>query len=204
MPKPHDAKRVDDFLQVLQNLKQKCVDLKENATKHLASLFVGETNRLKSGRECHRKFDESIITKAQQTIGEIESFEDKLTAIKQKLSDIFKNNRYFVNEKKRMRKRQYDNKWKSEKRRKVSKLHDNVCEFENVCKDLSNRLGGKLLSGEYDPEMGVFQITEMTYKALVENIQTDTEEHVLENLFEKECFRGAAYNIVEYFITCMK
>ena len=67
-----------DFLQVLQNLKQKCVDLKENATTHLASLFVGETNRLKSGRECHWKFDGSIITKAQQTIGEIETFEDKL------------------------------------------------------------------------------------------------------------------------------
>ena len=51
------VKRVHDFLQVLQNLKQKCVDLKEkNAAKHLASLFVGETNCLKSGRECHRKF----------------------------------------------------------------------------------------------------------------------------------------------------
>ena len=78
------VKRVHDFLQILQNLKQKCVDLKE----HLASLFVGETNHLKSGRECHRKFDESIITKAQQTIGEIESFEDKITFIKQNLSDI--------------------------------------------------------------------------------------------------------------------
>ena len=52
--------------------------------------------------------------------------------------------------------------------------------------------------------MGVFQITEMTYKALVENIQTDTEEHALENLFEKGCFRRVAYNIVEFFITCMK
>ena len=101
---------------------------------------------------------ESIITKAQQTVGEIESFEDKLTVIKQKVSDIFKYNHYFVNEKKRMRKRQYDNKWKSEKRRKVSKLHDNVFEFENVCKDLFNRLGGKFLFGEYDAEMGVFQI----------------------------------------------
>ena len=150
MPKPHDAKRVDDFLQVLQNLKQKCVDLKENATKHLASLFVGETNRLKSGRECHRKFDESIIAKAQQTIGEIESFEDKLTAIKQKLSDIFKYNRYFVNEKKRITKRQCNNKWKVKREGKFQ-LHDNVCEFENVCKDLFNRVGGKLLCGEYDP-----------------------------------------------------
>ena len=119
-------KRVHNFLQVLQNLKQKYVGLKENATKHLASLFVGETNCSKSGRECHRKFDESIITKAQQTIGEIESFEDNLTVIKQNLSDIFKCNRYFVNEKKRVRKRQYDNNWESEKRRKVSKLHDNV------------------------------------------------------------------------------
>ena len=88
------VKRVQDFLQVLQNLKQKCVDLKENAAKHLASLFVGETNRLKSGRECHRKFDESIITKnKKQTIDEIESFEDKLTVIKQNLFDIFKCNR---------------------------------------------------------------------------------------------------------------
>ena len=102
------VKRVHDFLEVLQNLKQKCVNLKENATKHLGSLFVGETNRLKTGRECHRKFDESIITKAQQTIDEVESFEDNLTVIKQNLSDIFKCNRYFVNEKKRMRKRQYD------------------------------------------------------------------------------------------------
>ena len=59
-----------------------------------------------------------------------------------------------------------------------------------------------------DPEMGVFQITEMTYRALVDNIQTDTEEYALENLFEKWCFPGVAYNItgniVEYFITCMK
>ena len=69
---------------------------------------MGETDRLKSGRECHWKFDESIITKAQQTIGEIESFEDNLTVIKQDLSNIFKCNRYFVNEKKRMRKHQYD------------------------------------------------------------------------------------------------
>ena len=41
-----------------------------------------------------------------------------------------------------MRKRQYDNNWESEKRRKVSKLHDNVYKFENVCKDLFNKLGG--------------------------------------------------------------
>ena len=75
-----------------------------------------------------------------------------------------------------MRKRQYDNNWESEKRRKVSKLHDNVCKFENVCKDLLDRLGGKLVSGEYDLEMEVFQITEMTSRALVENIQTDTED----------------------------
>ena len=126
-------------------------------------------------------FDESIITKAQQTIDEIESFEDNLTVIKQNLSDISKCNRYFVNEKKRMRKRQYDNNWESEKRRKVSKLHDNLSKFENVCKDLFNRLGGKLVCGEYDPEMGVFQITEMTYKAFVENIRTDTKEYALEN-----------------------
>ena len=103
------VKKVHDFLQVLQNLKQKCVDLKDNATKHLASLFVAETNRLKNGRECHWKFDESIITKAQKTIGEIEPFEEKLTVIKQNFSDIFKCNRYFVNEKKRMRKRYYGN-----------------------------------------------------------------------------------------------
>ena len=105
-----------------------------------------------------------------------------------------------------MRKRQYDNNWESEKRRKVSKLHDNVCKFENVCNDLFNRLGGKLVCGEYDPEMGVFQVTEMTCRALVENIQTDTEEYALENLFEKYCFPGVAYNIVEleHFITCMK
>ena len=102
-------KKVHGFLQVLQNLKQKCVDLKDNATKHLASLFVAETNRLKNGRECHWKFDESIITKAQKTIGEIESFEKKLTVIKQNFSDIFKCNRYFVNEKKRMGKRHYGN-----------------------------------------------------------------------------------------------
>ena len=95
-----------------------------------------------------------------------------------------------------MRKRQYDNKWKSEKRRKVSKLHDNVCEFENVCKDLFNRLGGKLC-GDYDPEMGVFPITEMTYKALVENIQTNTEEHASENLFEKGCFREVALSKIQ-------
>ena len=80
----------------------KFVDLKDNAAKHLASLFVAETNRLKSGRECHWKFDESIITKAQKTIREIESFEEKLTVIKQNFSDIFKCDRYFVNEKKRM------------------------------------------------------------------------------------------------------
>ena len=54
-----------------------------------------------------------------------------------------------------------------------------MCKFENICKDLFNRLGGKLVCGEYDPEMGVFQI---------ENIQTDTEEYALENLFEKWCF----------------
>ena len=93
--------------------------MKENATKHLASLFVGETNHLKSGGECI---------------------------------------------------------WKSEEK-KVSKLHGNVCEFENVCKYVFDRRGGKFLCGEYDPGMGVFQITEMTYKALVENRQTDTEEH---------------------------
>ena len=52
--------------------------------------------------------------------------------------------------------------------------------------------------------MGVFQITEMTYKALAENIPTDTEEYALENVFEKWCFPGVAYNIVQYFITCMK
>ena len=80
-------------LQVLQNLKQKCVDLKENATNHLASLSVRDTNRLKSGRECHWKFDESIITKAQQTTAEIEPSEDNLTVMKQSLSDIFKYNR---------------------------------------------------------------------------------------------------------------
>ena len=51
-----------------------------------------------------------------------------------------------------------------------------MCKFENVCNDLFNRLGGKLVCGEYYPEMGVFQI---------ENIQTDTEEYALENLFEK-------------------
>ena len=141
-----------------------------------------ETNRLKSGRECHWKFHESIITKAQQTICEIESFENNLTVIKQNLSDISKCNRYFVNEKKRMRKRQYDNNWESEKRRRVSKLHVNLCKFENVCKDLFNRLGGKPVCGEYDPEMGAFQITEMTYKALEENIPTDTEEYVSEKM----------------------
>ena len=44
----------------------------------------------------------------------------------------------------------------------------------------------------------------MTYKALVENIPIDTEEYALENVFEKWCFPGGvAYNIVEYFRTCM-
>ena len=79
-------------------------------------------------------FDESIITKAQQIIGEIESFENNLTVIKQDLSDISKCNRYFVNEKKRMRKRQYDNNWENEKRRKVSKLHVNLCKSETYAK----------------------------------------------------------------------
>ena len=54
--------------------------------------------------------------------------------------------------------------------------------------------------------MGVFQITEMTYRALVENIQTDTEECALENLFEKWCFPGVAYNMYEityYGISCI-
>ena len=103
-----------------------------------------------------------------------------------------------------MRKRQYDNNWESEKRRKVSKLHDNLCKFKNVFKDLFDKLDGKLVCREYDPEMGVFQMTEMTHRALIENIQTDTEEYPLENLFEKSCFPGVAGNIVEYFITCMK
>ena len=44
----------------------------------------------------------------------------------------------------------------------------------------------------------------MTYRALVENIKTDTEEYALENLSEKWCFPGVAYSIVEYFILCMK
>ena len=103
-----------------------------------------------------------------------------------------------------MRKRQYDNNWESEKRRKVSKLHENVCKFENVYKDLFNKLGRKLVCREYDPTMRVLRITEMTYRALVENIQTDTEEYALENPFEKSCFPGVAYNIVEHFITSMK
>ena len=80
-----------------------------------------------------------------------------------------------------------------------------ICANLKTCaKDLFNRLGGKPVCGEYDPEMGAFQITEMTYKALEENIPTDTEEYALENVFEKWCFPGVAYNIVEYSITCMK
>ena len=113
----------------------------------------------------------------------------ELTVIKQNLSDIFKCHRYFVNEKKRMRKRQYDNNWESEKRRKVSKLHNNVCKFENICKALFN----KLVCRVYDPEMGVFQITEMTYRAMVENIQTDTED----NAFEISLKSGVSHELHE-------
>ena len=89
-------------------------------------------------------------------------------------------------------KKEMDNKWKNEKRRKVGSNFKALSLFMN--------LGGEPVNDSFDPESdGVPQITDVSYKTLTEHV-TGHFRSALKVLLSSACFRGDALDNAETFL----
>ena len=82
---------------------------------HDGVLFLKDSQKLKSGRQCHHLFNEMTITKVIDFKAKCLETKSKLEEAKICADDIFKNK--FVLPSKRNDKKDYDNKWKIKKRK---------------------------------------------------------------------------------------
>ena len=112
----------------------------------------------------------------------------KLDEFKTKVSDIFKNLR---SSQKSKRTRETDNKWKTEKRRKLSFASRAVQFFE--------KLGSEACGDLINPECGVAQITDLSYETVCDHVSKPYEP-VLKLLIEYGCFREEALDTEEQFL----
>ena len=111
---------------------------------------------------------------------------------------------------KRKNKKDYDNKWKSKKRKlekfKLMKRPGKEEEAttgrdETECRKLFKDLGGILGANQfYCPEQGVNQIAELETKDLTLHVKNKSRLLILKQLFRCRCFREEACNTVEAFI----
>ena len=157
---------------------------------HDQTLYLKSTHVLKRGREYQHKGNNMIIDICHNLSIRISEIKDNLNKFKSKLNDIFKN--FPVGEKvKAKRKREIDNAWKINKRRKSSKLFQTLSLFQNLGEEPSDEM--------YCPKEGIPQITSLAYDSLVENVPKKLQP-VLRQLCDSVCFRGEALETVEQFL----
>ena len=112
----HHVARVTQEMKKLNSLKLKVLSLKEDVSKHDSSLFLS-TGNLKAWRSCHLKFNSNVITKCFDFIQKLPRTDDKLEATRQTATDTFGISSFPYA--KRRKKKDYDNKWKTNKRNKT-------------------------------------------------------------------------------------
>ena len=112
-PKPHDTTRIATLIDYLDTLMQSADELNKMLKCHDGALFLKDSKKLKSGRQCHHLFNEMTITKVIDFEAKCLETKSKLEEAKRCADDIFKNK--LVLPSKRKNKKDYDNKWKIKK-----------------------------------------------------------------------------------------
>ena len=207
-PKPHDTTRIATLIDYLDTLMQSADELDKMLKCHDGALFLKDSQKLKSGRQCHHLFNEMTITKVIDFKAKCLETKSKLEEAKKCADDIFKNK--FVLPSKSKNKTDYDNKWKIKKRklekfklmkRPGKKEEATTGRDETESRKLFQDLGGILGANQfYCPEQGVNQITELETKDLTLHVKNKSRLLILKQLFRCRCFREEAYNTVEAFI----
>ena len=112
-PKPHDTTRIATLIDYLDTLMQSADELNKMLKSHDGALFLKDSQKLKSGRQCHHLLNEMTITKVIDLKAKRLETKSKLEEAKKCADDIFKNK--FVFPSKRKNEKDYDNKWKIKK-----------------------------------------------------------------------------------------
>ena len=112
-PKPHDTTRIATLIDYLDTLMQSADELNKMLKSHDGALFLKDSQKLKSGRQCHHLLNEMTITKVIDFKAKRLETKSKLEEAKKCADDIFKNK--FVFPSKRKNEKDYDNKWKIKK-----------------------------------------------------------------------------------------
>ena len=113
-PRPADLHRVEKLEEILEGYSKRLEKEKEDLNKHNESIFIPNTNLIKRGKEYQVAGNSRMLEFCRKLQQEIAKVRLKLDEFKTKLSDIFKNLR---SSQKSKRKREIDNKWKTEKKR---------------------------------------------------------------------------------------
>ena len=79
-PKPHDTTRIATLIDYLDTLMQSADELDKMLKRHDGALFLKDSQKLKSGRQCHHLFNEMTITK-------VTDFKAKCLETKSKLEE---------------------------------------------------------------------------------------------------------------------
>ena len=163
IPKKTDSNREERLDNMLTGFSERVEKERKTVMDHDQTLYLKSTHVLKRGREYQHKGNNMIIDICHNLSIRISEIKDNLNKFKSKLNDIFKNLQ--VGEKvKAKRKREIDNAWKINKRRKSSKLFQTLSLFQNLGREPSDEM--------YRPEEGIPQITLLAYDSLVEYIPT--------------------------------
>ena len=143
-PRPADLHRVEKLEEILEGYSKRLEKEKEDLNKHNESIFIPNTNLIKRGKEYQVAGNSRMLEYCRKLQQEIAKVRLKLDEFKTKLSDIFKN---LQSSQKSKRKREIDNKWKTEKSRKLS--------FASRAVQLFEKLGGEACGDLINPECGV-------------------------------------------------
>ena len=163
IPKKTDSNREERLDNMLTGFSERVEKERKTVMDHDQTLYLKSTHVLKRGREYQHKGNNMIIDICHNLSIRISEIKDNLNKFKSKLNDIFKTLQ--VGEKiKAKRKREIDNAWKINKRRKSSKLFQTLSLFQNLGREPSDEM--------YRPEEGIPQITLLAYDSLVEYIPT--------------------------------
>ena len=108
--------------------------------------------------------------------------DDQLKAARQTATDICGTGSFPYT--KRRKKKDYDNKWKTNNRNKTS--------VEVKAKGLFCDLGGEIMGNSYHPEMRVYQIDSQISKKLKKYCVDESSKQALLRLYSCGCFREQA------------
>ena len=189
VPKSTDKGRLMRLERILDGQLNKVLREKKDLLAHNEMLFISGTNILKRGKEYMFFGNQNELEMSKKLEEHINNIKNRLDLFKDKLKDMFKD---ISSPGRTKRKKEIDNKWKIEKRRKVG------CNFKAL--SLFMNLGGEPVNDSFDPESdGVPQITDLSYETLTEHA-TGHSRSALKVLLSSGCFRGDALDNVEMFL----